>query len=68
MHLVAEANKKVLEKAYIYCELLNAEGKLKILEQYNKKLQKQLNEIRAYVAENSLKRSKCRRTCKTICW
>ncbi|MBT1394605.1 hypothetical protein FCM70_02590 [Mycoplasma bovis] len=55
--LVAEANKKVLEKAYIYCELLNAEGKLKILEQYNKKLQKQLNEIRAYVAENSLKRS-----------
>lgn len=55
--LVAEANKKVLEKAYIYCELLNAEGKLKILEQYNKKRQKQLNEIRAYVAENSLKRS-----------
>ncbi|UOE64474.1 hypothetical protein MbovBow_00295 [Mycoplasmopsis bovis] len=55
--LVAEVNKKVLEKAYIYCELLNAEGKLKILEQYNKKLQKQMNEIRAYVAENSLKRS-----------
>lgn len=55
--LVAEANKKVLEKAYIYCELLNAEGKLKILEQDNKKLQKQLNEIREYVAENSLKRS-----------
>ncbi|MFZ8240327.1 hypothetical protein ACO1IO_02565, partial [Mycoplasmopsis bovis] len=49
--------KKVLEKAYIYCELLNAEGKLKILEQDNKKLQKQLNEIREYVAENSLKRS-----------
>ncbi|WP_429009003.1 MAG6090-like repeat-containing lipoprotein [Mycoplasmopsis bovis] len=55
--LVAEVNKKVLEKAYIYCELLNAEGKLKILEQYNKKLQKQMNEISAYVAENSLKRS-----------